>query len=751
MILCFIVLFLFISPVLNGQAASLYKDVKTDFWAYPSIKWATERGIMRGYTDGTFGPTKPITESQLVSVLSKLDATYVAKAPFVAIKGEDASEGYYRYFKSKNMPLKGYTKISLRHQAVTRGQFAKIIAAADGFNLTEQAAVQYLYAQNLSTGTNGKKTYEDFKPTRVLTRTDATVFLNRLATRSLFKIKGISSTNNGGELPTDIPDNGTIVFPNPTKPDPVSPTSPHDSRLADMDVEKISLIANGIDSSFITLVLKDCYGNPIAYEDSIQFTVASKSGAYISDDAGNKRYNATSIYTDGPDITAEITAPSSTKTIYDTISFQVSSSNTNGINMACYTKPVTVAVKYEPQAELRLEFENTGSDYYYEGETNPIGLPSQKGDQYVKATIVSPGGQVLTNYNGKVRFNSTQLSFANREVSFVNGVARTVVTSYPWGETDFSAVITQADPIYSSQTASITNKIHYGSMNVDRPLTMDYSCPRNFELAFIIDSSGSMKKSDPNRLRVSKSKELMQKLQVNKNVAAKFNTSGTLLGTGQAYPVSYTLDNVTQSGGTNITSGLEKAFSEFTATSTLKVAILVTDGKSSASKLNTLMQIAKTKNIRVYTIGLGDKGQLNEALLQQIASTTGGSYYHVQEDQDIGTAYQSIIDKISCVQTAPGCSYLNQGFINPSIKATNINLYMNTFVAESCGDIARVIVRFNSLEGDIDYELIYRGQNYYAIEKGIYEIVDFSLFSEGTFISYDIYGTPIGSMIVNIQ
>lgn len=78
-LLLFIVLFLAIPFTQQSiSAASLYKDIKNDFWAYPSIEWASKAGIMQGYPDGTFGPQKEITESQLVSVLSKFDTSYKA-------------------------------------------------------------------------------------------------------------------------------------------------------------------------------------------------------------------------------------------------------------------------------------------------------------------------------------------------------------------------------------------------------------------------------------------------------------------------------------------------------------------------------------------------------------------------------------------------------------------------------------------------------------------------------------------------
>ncbi len=696
---------------------------------------------MAGYPDGTFGPTKEMTESQLVSILTKFDSSYKRVSPYIAKSGESSSAGYYRYFKSKQIPLAGLSDTKQRNKPITRGQFAKIIAAADGHKLTEKFAVEYLYSQGLSNGTSGKKTYEDFQPKRKLTRADAIVYLNRLDNRGTYKITGIKTNGNIADVPADFPDQGTIVFPNPTQPGATKPpASGNDTRVAAVDIDSPALIANGVDSGFITITLKDCYGNPISYDQSIPLVVRSALGASISTEQGGKVNSYTTLYTDGPDITANITAIKSTKTVTDTISFTISDSNYTGVNMSCYRNPVNVKIAYEPKAELRIEHETYNWGYDVKGQTIQV-----------KATIVRPGGEVITDYNGKVTFTSPNLNFTSNEVAFINGVARaTVENSTNRGYNQFTASITQADPRYNAVVGAVT-KSQTQEVYIDQPLSINYSCPRNFEVGFIIDSSASMLRNDPDRLRVSKSQEMITKLGAAYNVGSHFNAKGYLLATGNQYTVSSSFQNVTQSGGTNIIAGLDLAIDRFSANQTPKIAILLTDGKSNTNKVVSLIQKARDRNVTIYTIGLGDKSQLNEEFLDQLANSTGGSYFHVEKSRDIFTAYQTIINEVTCATPPPSCSYFNQGFITPTIRLTSSNLYMNTFMDNNCGATARVIVRFSSLEGNIDYELIDRGQNYYAIEKGSYEIANLSLFSEGKFIAYDEYGNIIGEQIVNIS
>ena len=61
---------------LAGIDASKYKgtvfnDVKSDRWSAPYIKWASDNGIVSGYNDGSFAPTKGITRQEICSVVKR--------------------------------------------------------------------------------------------------------------------------------------------------------------------------------------------------------------------------------------------------------------------------------------------------------------------------------------------------------------------------------------------------------------------------------------------------------------------------------------------------------------------------------------------------------------------------------------------------------------------------------------------------------------------------------------------------------
>ena len=48
-------------------------DDVTGHWAEKAIRRCMERGLLRGYPDGSFGPDKPVTRAELAVILDRLD------------------------------------------------------------------------------------------------------------------------------------------------------------------------------------------------------------------------------------------------------------------------------------------------------------------------------------------------------------------------------------------------------------------------------------------------------------------------------------------------------------------------------------------------------------------------------------------------------------------------------------------------------------------------------------------------------
>lgn len=78
-----------------------------------------------------------------------------------------------------------------------------------------------------------------------------------------------------------------------------------------------------------------------------------------------------------------------------------------------------------------------------------------------------------------------------------------------------------------------------------------------------------------------------------------------------------------------------------------KIAILLTDGMDNANTipLDVAIKTAKKYGIKVYVIGVGGAGDFDPAVLQQIASETGGKFYEAGSGERIKAIYDEI-DKL---------------------------------------------------------------------------------------------------------
>ena len=193
------------------------------------------------------------------------------------------------------------------------------------------------------------------------------------------------------------------------------------------------------------------------------------------------------------------------------------------------------------------------------------------------------------------------------------------------------------------------------------------------DIVLCLDISGSMLAQDftPNRMEAAK------------NVASEFidnrptDRIGLVIFSGEAFTMcplttdrnvlKTQLFNV-QSGlledGTAIGSGLATGVDRLrNSPSKSKVIILLTDGENNGGLIdpNTAKEIAKSVGVRVYTIGMGTEGyapvpvqtpggvvmqrekvNIDEKLLTQIATETGGHYYRAKDNESLKNIYNEI-------------------------------------------------------------------------------------------------------------
>jgi Ca-activated chloride channel family protein len=196
------------------------------------------------------------------------------------------------------------------------------------------------------------------------------------------------------------------------------------------------------------------------------------------------------------------------------------------------------------------------------------------------------------------------------------------------------------------------------------------------DIMLVIDISSSMLAQDlkPDRLEAAK------------NVAASFingrpnDNIGLVVFSAESFTqcplttdhaVLLNLFKDIQSGmiedGTAIGLGLANAVSRIKDSNALsRVIILLTDGSNNRGEIApvTAAEIARTFGLRVYTIGVGTHGEapypaktpygvqtinipvdIDEDILKQIASTTGGQYFRATDNSSLKAIYEEI-DKL---------------------------------------------------------------------------------------------------------
>ncbi|MEZ5071692.1 MAG: VWA domain-containing protein [Bacteroidales bacterium] len=194
------------------------------------------------------------------------------------------------------------------------------------------------------------------------------------------------------------------------------------------------------------------------------------------------------------------------------------------------------------------------------------------------------------------------------------------------------------------------------------------------DIVFCMDVSGSMRAMDfkPNRLEASKSVgiEFVNAREDDRFglvVFAGESFTQCPLTTDRAVVVNFMKDiefGVIEDG-TAIGMGLATAINRVKeSTAESKVIILLTDGVNNSGDIGprTAAEIAAGLGIRVYTIGVGSRGnapipvqdvfgrtttrnlpvEIDEAVLREIAGTTGGSYFRATGNTSLREIYQEI-------------------------------------------------------------------------------------------------------------
>lgn len=184
------------------------------------------------------------------------------------------------------------------------------------------------------------------------------------------------------------------------------------------------------------------------------------------------------------------------------------------------------------------------------------------------------------------------------------------------------------------------------------------------EVVFVMDISASMSESDPEDARKQIMVNILSSMDDNSSVAlVVFTAKGKVINNGlsdknvdKKILITDVFNIANDSGhnddsGTNGRSGLEEALKLFTNTpDTRRYIVFMTDGadnRDDGLSYEEIIQMAKDKDIRVLTIGLGSDKDLNPEQLEKIAEETNGKYYHATTSKDLHKFDKNIFEEIN--------------------------------------------------------------------------------------------------------
>jgi len=121
-------------------SAGPFTDVKKGDWYYTTVMKAYESGIVKGVTDTTFSPSGTATRGQVVTMIHRMEGTpsWQTQAGFT-----DLTQSYYRdavYWASENGVVNGYSETEFRpERAITREELVTILYRMSGSPEVEDA------------------------------------------------------------------------------------------------------------------------------------------------------------------------------------------------------------------------------------------------------------------------------------------------------------------------------------------------------------------------------------------------------------------------------------------------------------------------------------------------------------------------------------------------------------------------------------------------------------------------------------
>jgi len=172
---------------------------------------------------------------------------------------------------------------------------------------------------------------------------------------------------------------------------------------------------------------------------------------------------------------------------------------------------------------------------------------------------------------------------------------------------------------------------------------------RYLDIMFVMDTSGSLRRSDPSDFRAQGAIGLVQNLSPKSDIkigvvsfSRKSNTAQPLTSDRDA--VIDALRALPRNGSTNIAGGITAALSELEANGrpgATQIIMLFTDGMSSKNKAYDAAVEATKKGVTIQSLMLG-RDKTGSTIMDTIAWATGGTFLPISDPSKLPEAFLSL-------------------------------------------------------------------------------------------------------------
>ncbi len=251
--------------------------------------------------------------------------------------------------------------------------------------------------------------------------------------------------------------------------------------------------------------------------------------------------------------------------------------------------------------------------------------------------------------------------------------------------------------------------------NIDFQIDKLFKLYNSMDLAFVLDSSGSMATSDPANYRGSESQVLINNFRdADRGAVVDFDTDAILkTGFTANKNILFPAVVVDSSGDTDILEGIWTALSQFETTGrkeTNRIILLLTDGNDnypSVAEYDAAIRSANLLGVRIFSIGLGTS--INEALLMKISNRTFGKFYYYNNAGEMGDGFAQFAAEIGLpiLRDFTGINGIAQIAKNNPAQTDPQSLRQDPInLATGAHEISRSILKLNGAQ-NLDFTINY--------------------------------------------